>query len=149
MSFADRDHDFASFVYHGAVELRPEEVCDDVLLTALRQWRARQDTHSSGIEAFHLDRCLCFAISYQGESSHHWPNEEKTFIIESLVRQFLFHEGLCTLQDTRVHLYHMRYTVLAIDDHEYLLVCPYITPAGNIGGLTVVCVNQCLREGAH
>ena len=146
MSFADREHDVASLVYHGAVELRPEEVCDETLLDALNDWRRREDPHSSGIEAFHLDPCLCFSISYEGQSSEHWPNEEKTFVIESLIRQFLFHEGLCTLPGTLVRLYHVTYTLLAIDDHEYLLVCPYTTRAGNIGGATVVCVNHCLRD---
>ncbi len=51
-------------------------------------------------------------------------------------------KGLCTLSDERVRLFHARYTIIALTGDEYLLICPYLTEAGNISGIVVVTVTK-------
>jgi hypothetical protein len=40
----------------------------------------------------------------------------------------------------------MKYNVMAVSGDEFVLVCPYLTEAGNISGIVVVCVTKMLRH---
>jgi len=66
---------------------------------------------------------------------------------EILIREFLYRDGICSLTDERVWLYHMKFRLMAMDGDEYLLVCPYLTDAGNISGILVVCVTKMIQRG--
>jgi hypothetical protein len=39
----------------------------------------------------------------------------------------------------------MKYNIMALSGDEYVLVCPYLTEAGNISGILVVCVTKIMR----
>ena len=88
---------------------------------------------------------MLFSITYEGEAGEYWPDESMTDITETLVREFLYRDGICSLTDERVRLIRMKYNVMASEGDEYVLVCPYVTAAGNISGIVVVCVNMMLR----
>jgi len=40
----------------------------------------------------------------------------------------------------------MKFRFMAMDGDEYLLVCPYLTDAGNISGILVVCVTKMIQR---
>ncbi|TQV86056.1 hypothetical protein FKG94_00405 [Exilibacterium tricleocarpae] len=146
MKFHDDSHHFATLAYHSAQELDVAATCSQTILDAVAAWQQRADAHSAGVEFFTLDRCRSFSIDYQGHSSGHWPNERDNLLGESLVREFLFDDGICSVEETAVKLYKVNYSVMAGEyGNEYLLVCPFLTATGNIGGIVVTCVNMLLR----
>ena len=89
-----------------------------------------------------MDDCALFSISYEGVARDHWPSESENDISETLIRAFLYHDGICALTDERVRLFHARYTIVALTGDKYLLVCPCLTEAGNISGIVVVSVTK-------
>ncbi len=89
---------------------------------------------------------MLFSITYEGKSRDYWPNESENDISEILIREFLYHDGICSLSDERIRLFHARYSIMALTGDEYLLVCPYLTEAGNISGIVVVTVTKIIRR---
>lgn len=79
------------------------------------------------------------------DTRDYWPNESENDISETLIREFLYHDGICTLSDERVRLFHASYTIMALNGDEYLLVCPYLTATGNVSGIVVVTVTKMIR----
>ncbi len=142
MDFSDNKHSLAELAFHGATEVDPEQICTKDVIQALATWSRRPNHHLSGSGLLRLDNCTFFSINYEGKSRDYWPNESKNDISEILIREFLYHEGICTLSDERVRLFHVRYTIMALTGDEYLLVCPYLTAAGNISGIVVVSVTK-------
>ena len=142
MDFSDNKHNLAELAFHGATEVAPEQVCTKDVIQALATWSHRPNHQSSGSDLLRLDECAIFSIDYEGKARDYWPNESENDISETLVREFLYHEGICTLSDERVRLFHARYTIMALTGDEYLLVCPYLTAAGNISGIVVVTVTK-------
>ena len=59
-----------------------------------------------------------------------------------LIREFLYHDGICALAEPRAHLFHARYKLLSMSGEDCLLVCPFLTSVGNIGGVVVVTVTK-------
>jgi hypothetical protein len=39
----------------------------------------------------------------------------------------------------------MKYNIMALAGDEYVLICPYLTAAGNISGILIVCVTKMMR----
>ncbi len=142
MDFSDNKHNLAELAFHGATEVTPEQVCTKDVIQALATWSHRPNHQSSGSDLLRLDDCAIFSIDYEGKAREYWPNESENDISETLVREFLYHDGICTLSDERVRLFHARYTIMALTGDEYLLVCPYLTAAGNISGIVVVTVTK-------
>ena len=140
--FSDDSHHVTEMIFQGATEHTPEELCNQTVLDALAKWQQRQNPVEPAPEHFRLDQTRSFTISYQGDVDHYWPDQDSNFLGESLVREFLFEDGICTLDQHECRLYLATYKVLAMMEVEYLLVCPYPTEAGNIAGVVVVCVNQ-------
>jgi hypothetical protein len=142
MDFSDNKHNLAELAFHGATEIAPEQICTKDVIQALATWSHRPNHQSSGSDLLRLDDCAIFSIDYEGKARDYWPNESENDISETLVREFLYHEGICTLSDERVRLFHVRYTIMALTGDEYLLVCPYLTAAGNISGIVVVTITK-------
>ena len=142
MDFSDNKHNLAELAFHGATEVAPEQICTKDVIQALATWSHRPNHQSSGSDLLRLDDCAIFSINYEGKAKDYWPNESENDISETLVREFLYHEGICTLSDERVRLFHVRYTIMALTGDEYLLVCPYLTAAGNISGIVVVTITK-------
>jgi len=142
MDFSDNKHNLAELAFHGATEVAPEQICTKDVIRALATWSHRPNHQSSGSDLLRLDDCAIFSIDYEGKARDYWPNESENDISETLVREFLYHEGICTLSDERVRLFHARYTIMALTGDEYLLVCPYLTVTGNISGIVVVTVTK-------
>ena len=142
MDFADTKHDLAELVFQGADELDPEETCHSDMLKVVAAWQARPDPHASGAELFQLDGCTAFSISYDGKAGDYWPDEPTNDMAETLIREFLYRDGICALSSDRVRLFHVKYNMMAMSGDEFLLVCPYLTEADNISGITVVCVTK-------
>jgi len=145
VDFSDNKHNLAGLSFHSATEVDPEQVCPKEVIYALAAWSHRQNHQLSGSDLFRLDGCAHFSINYEGESRDYWPNESENDISETLIRDFLYHGGICTLSDERVRLFHARYTIIALEGDEYLMVCPYLTAAGNISGIVVVTVTKMIR----
>ena len=139
--FTDPDHSMPEAVYQGSATLDLQATCDDEVLEALERWRSRPKPSEPSDDVFHLDRCRVFTITYDGRAAGYWPDEAGNLIGESLLRDFLFRNGICEIDEPEPRLYAVHYRVIAMDGTEYLLVCPYLTAAGNIGGLVVTCVN--------
>ncbi len=142
MDFSDNKHNVAELAFHGATEVDIQQTCTTDITEALATWSHRPNRQMSGSDLLRLDGCTFFSINYEGKATDYWPNESKNDISETLIREFLYHEGLCTLSDERVRLFHVRYTIMALTGDEYLLVCPYLTAAGNISGIVVVTVTK-------
>ena len=140
--FSDDKHSAPGVVCHGFTELDPERTCAEDVLLALAAWRARDSHQSAGCELLRVPDCSLFTITYDGVAGDYWPTESENDIAETIVREFLYPDGICTLSDERVRLFHASYTIIALDGDEYLLVCPYLTDAGNIAGIVVVCVTK-------
>jgi hypothetical protein len=147
MDFSDNVHNVAELAFHGATEVDPEKTCRPEVLESMASWHRRADHQVSGVDLFHIDHCTAFSISYDGESGNYWPNETKNYMNEMLIREFLYRDGICSLTDERVRLFHMKFRLMAMDGDEYLLVCPYLTDAGNISGILVVCVTKMIQRG--
>ncbi len=142
--FADKEHDISSLIFQGSTLLPIEEVCNSTMIERYQQWLKRSDRTKPDNHFFELENALTFTISYEGIAKHYYPDVKSNFIIESLVRQFLFHNGICTIDSFEPRLYLVKYNLIAFVEKEYLLICPYPTVNGNINGLVVVCVNKYL-----
>ncbi len=146
MDFSDNKHNLADLVFHGATEVDPEQTCTKDAVQALTTWSHRPNHQSSGSELLRLHDCALFSIDYVGKARDYWPDESENDISETLIREFLYHDGICTLSDERVRLFRASYSIIALDGDEYLLVCPYLTAAGNISGIVVVTVTKMIRR---
>ncbi len=145
MDFSDHKHELAELAFQGAEEMDLEQHCSPMMLDVLATWRDRGDHNTSGAECFRIPNCPIFSITYEGKTEEYWPNESENDIVETLVREFLYRDGICSLTEERVHLIHMKYNIMALEGDEFVLVCPYLTEAGNISGIVVVCVTKMLR----
>ena len=148
MDFSDNVHNVADLAFQGATEVDPEKTCRPEVIETIALWHHRADHLAPGVELFHNDQCTAFSISYEGESGNFWPNESENDMNEILIREFLYHDGICSLTDETVQLFHMKYRLLALEGDDYLLVCPYLTDAGNISGIVVACVSKMIQRGA-
>ncbi len=142
MDFSDNKHNVAALAFHGATEVDIQQTCTKDVIQALATWSHRPNHQSSGSDLLRLDGCALFSINYEGKARDYWPNESENDISETLIREFVYHEGICTLSDERVRFFHARYTIMALTGDEYLLVCPYLTAARNISGIVVVSVTK-------
>ena len=142
MDFSDNKHSVAELAVHGAIEVDIQQTCTTDIAEALATWSRRPNRQLSGSELLRLDGCTLFSINYEGKARDYWPNESENDISEILIREFLYHDGICTLSDERIRLFNVRYTIMALTGDEYLLVCPYLTAAGNISGIVVVSVKK-------
>ncbi len=146
MDFSDNKHDLAELAFNGATEVAPEQICTKDVIQALATWSHRRHHQLPGSDLLRLDDCALFSIDYKGKCRDYWPDESENDISETLIREFLYHEGICTLSDERARLFHVRYTIMALQGDEYLLVCPYLTATGNISGIVVVTVTKIIRR---
>jgi hypothetical protein len=149
MDFSDNQHSLAELVFQGATELESMQDAGEEANNALMAWRHRSDLSSSGAELLQMPDCTAFSITYEGEASDYWPSESANDITEVLIREFLYHGGICSLSDTRVRLIRLKYQIMAMDGNEYVLICPYLTEAGNISGIVVVCATKMINKMAH
>ncbi len=145
MDFSDNKHNVAEFAFHGATEVDIQQTCTTDISEALATWSHRPNHQSLGLDLLRRDDCALFSITYEGKSRDYWPNESENDISEILIREFLYHDGICALSDDRVRLFHARYSIMALTGDDYLLVCPYLTEAGNISGIVVVTVTKTIR----
>ena len=146
MDFSDNKHNLAELAFHGAKEVDIEQTCTKDITEALATWSHRPNHQLSGSDLLRLDGCTLFSINYEGKARDYWPNELDNDICETLIREFLYRDGICSLSDERIRLFHARYTIMALTGDEYLLVCPYLTEAGNVSGIVVVTVTRVIRE---
>ena len=145
MDFSDNKHSLAELVFQGAIEVDCEKTFTKDVIQALATWSHRRNRQLSGSDLLRLDGCTLFSINYEGKARDYWLNESENNISETLIREFVYHEGICTLSDERVRFFHTRYTIMALTGDEYLLVCPYLTATGNISGIVVVTVTKVIR----
>ena len=143
--FSDSRHTLAELAFQGAEEMDVQQTCTAETIDALSAWHKRENQHSSGAEMFRFEHCPLFSITYQGSAGEYWPNEKENDIVETLIRDFLYRDGICSLEDDRVRLVHMKYNIMALSGDEYVLICPYLTEAGNIGGILVICITQVIQ----
>ncbi len=145
MDFSDKKHNAAELAFHGATEVDIQQACTTDITEALATWSHRPNRQLSGSELLRLDGCTLFSINYAGKTRDNWPNESENDISETLIREFLYHGGICSISDERIRLFHARYSVMALTGDEYLLVFPYLTAAGNVSGIVVVTVTKTIR----
>ena len=146
MDFSDNKHNLAELAFHGAAEVAPEQICTKEVIQILETWSHRPNRQLSGSELLRLDGCTLFSINYEGKTRDHWPNESENDISETLIREFLYHGGICSISDEQIRLFHARYSVMALTGDEYLLVCPYLTEAANASGIVVVSITKIIRK---
>ena len=142
MDFSDNKHSVAELAFQGATEIDIQQTCTTDITEALATWSQRPNHQLSGSELLRVDSCTLFSINYESKATDYWPNESENDISETLIREFLYHDGICSISDERIRLFHARYTVMALTGDEYLLVCPYLTAAGNVSGIVVVTVTK-------
>ena len=145
MDFSDNKHNVAELAFHGATEVDIQQACTTDITEALATWSHRPNRRLSGSELLRVDGCTLFSINYEGKTRDYWPNESENDISETLIREFLYHDGICALSDDRARLFHARYSIMALTGDEYFLVCPYLTTTGNVSGIVVVTVTKTIR----
>ncbi len=145
MDFSDNKHSLAELVFQGAIEVDCEKTFTKDVIQALATWSHRRNRQLSGSDLLRLDGCTHFSINYEGKARDYWPNESENDISETLIREFLYRDGICSLSDERIRLFCARYKIMALTGDEYLLVCPYLTEAANISGIVVVTVTKMIR----
>lgn len=149
MDFLDAQHDVAELVFQGVEELDPVEICQEEIIEALRAWQNRSDHTLSSAELLHLDDCPVFSISYEGNAGEYWPNAADNDMPETIIRAYLYPDGICAITDERIRMMHIKYSMMALAGDEYVLVCPYLTDSNNISGIVVVCVTKKMRRRPH
>ncbi|MEM9305637.1 MAG: hypothetical protein AAGE01_26240, partial [Pseudomonadota bacterium] len=142
MSTFHSDNSLGEMTFHGARELSLDGLLSDAAAQCLARWRHREDATDSAAELFDLDKAPSFVISYDGKSGHYRPDQPMNAVPETIIREFLYGDGICSLTDMEVRAFAADYSVITEDAIEYLLVCPFPTEAGNVGGLVVVCLNH-------
>jgi hypothetical protein len=142
MNFSGNKHALAGFVCQSTKEIDPNLACTQDLVNALAAWSRRPNHELPGLELLHLDGCPHFLMSLDGEATDYWPNESQNDISETLIRESLFRDGICTLSNDRARLFNLKYKLLSIVDADCLLVCPYLTHSGSISGILVVLVTK-------
>jgi hypothetical protein len=145
IDFTDNKHSVAELAFQGAEEMDLEQSCTPEMLDVLAMWRDRTDHQASGSELFHTEHCTAFSISYEGKAGEYWPNESDNDIVETLIRDFYYRDGICSICDEQIRMVHLKYNIMALAGDEFVLVCPYLTEAGNISGILVVCVTKLVR----
>ena len=140
--FGSHPDNAGAVVFQGYRELDLDRMLKPHVAEALATWRRRDDQARLEIDRLSLDETMGFAISYDGRSSNHWPDIASNQLGETLVRGFLFENGICSVSDMAPRLFRVAYHVIAIQDNEYLLVAPFPAESGGVGGLVVVCVNR-------
>ena len=149
MNFSDEQHDPTGFIFHGATEMDPEHACTADVIDALAAWDRRANHESPGLDLLQLDGCPYFLISHDGQAAEYWPSPSENNISETLIREFLYHDGICQLSEDRAHLFHVKYRILSMFSADCLLVCPYLTASGNISGIVVVLITKKIRESVR
>lgn len=144
-NFTDGRHSVAELAFQGADEMDVEGSCRPETIEALEAWHTRPNRHASGANMFRFEHCPAFSMNYEGTAGEYWPDEHENDLVETLVRDFLYRDGICALKDDRVRLFRLKYNMMAVAGDEYVLVCPYLTEAGNISGIVVVCVTKVMR----
>ena len=71
---------------------------------ALMAWLNISDPQSSGAEWLRENDCSVFSINYEGNAGEYWPDESENEMTETLVRQFLYRDGICSLTDDEVRI---------------------------------------------
>ncbi len=145
MDFSDNKHSLAELVFQGAIEVDCEKTFTKDVIQALATWSHRRNRQLCGSDLLRLDGCTLFSINYEGKARDYWPNESENDISETLIREFLYRDGIYSLSDERIRLFCARYKIMALTGDEYLLVCPYLTEAANISGIVVVTVTKMIR----
>ncbi len=148
VDFSDPDHSVSELVFQGAHRIDPFEHCDADVLEALARWSERDAATDPAAKHFNIADTRCFSIGYQGQSSGYWPDEERNWLSEGLVRDFLFRDGLCVIEDFEPRLYDVHFKIQGQADNEFLLICPFPTEAGNVGGIVVVCVDRHMKTSS-
>jgi len=149
MDFSDDQHSLAELVFQGATQVKSMQQVGEEANNALMAWHQRSDLNSSGAELLQMPDCTAFSVTYEGEASDYWPSEAANELTEILIREFLYRDGICSLSDSRVRLICMKYQIMAMDGDEYVLICPYLTEAGNIAGIVVVCATKIMNKMAQ
>ncbi len=145
MDFSDKKHNAAELAFHGATEVDIQQNFTRDISEFLATWSHRPNRQLSGLELLRLDGCTLFSINYEGKTRDYWPNESENDISETLIRELLYHGGICSISDERIRLFHARYSVMALTGDENLLICPYLTAAGNVSGIVVVTITKIIR----
>ena len=146
MNFSDASHSPDGIIFHGATELEPEQAFTADVIDALAAWDQRSNHESPGLDLLQLDGCPRFLISHDCQAKDYWPSRSENDISETLIREFLYDEGICQLSDDRAHLFHVKYRMMSMVDADCLLVCPYLSASGKVSGIVVVLVTKKIRE---
>ena len=146
MSLSDSHHSLAGFVCQSAEEMDPCRACTQDLVDAVAAWSRRPNHELPGLELLQLNDCPHFLMSHDGKATDYWPNASQNDISETLIRECLYQEGICTLNNDRARLLNMKYKLLSIIGSDCLLVCPYVTQTGSISGILVILVTKNIIE---
>lgn len=140
--FADREHTITEAVFVGTTEFHADAAEWAAVAPLVSGWNSADPKPGVLAELFGAEDLQAFALDYQGQPVDYWPDERTNFLHESLLREFLFHDGVCQLNDFEPRLYRVTFKVLTEQDADFLLVLPYSTDSGNVAGICVVCVNH-------
>ena len=102
MDFSDNKHNLAELAFQGATKVAPEQICTRDAIQAVATWSHRPKHRLSATDLLRLSDCPLFSINYEGKIRGYWKNESENDISETLKREFLYQEGLCSLSDERI-----------------------------------------------
>ena len=114
MDFSDSKHSLAELAFQGATESESMQDFSEEAKKALRAWRNRSVPRLSGAELLQMPGCSVFSITYEGQAGEYWPNERENEMTETLIRDFLYRDGIgdgdmgrCRVQTKLIKRWHI------------------------------------------
>lgn len=146
MRFMRDESGIPQLTIHRVASVPAGEILDAPLQAALAEWLERgRPTENIGA-LMQFPDCPVLVLDYRGRVQRRQPDEDATTVTESLVREFLFPDGVCELEQMTPVVYTAEYGIMGTDSTETLLICPFATEAGNIGGVLAMCLSRYLAR---
>lgn len=133
--------------FRGAVSLKPHAVCDAEINCILEDWNARRSATHASLELFHGLGDACMLVDADSRPACYLPDAQSNTLSETLIREFLFPDGLRLLSPSPAFVLRVQYSLIALDGFWHLLVCPIPDPGTDIpAGAIVVHVDRHMTD---
>ncbi|WP_434054412.1 MAG: hypothetical protein RDA78_05825 [Roseibium sp.] len=133
--------------FRGAVSLKPQAVCDAETNCILEDWNARRSMTHASLELFHRLGDACMLVDADCRPAGYLPDAQSNTLSETLIREFLFPDGLRLLRPGPAFVLRAQYSLIALQGFWHLLVCPIPDPGTDIPvGAIVVHIDRHLTD---
>ena len=133
--------------FRGAVSLKPQAVCDAETNFILEDWYACRSATHAALELFHRLGDACMLVDADCRPAGYLPDAQSNTLSETLIREFIFPDGLRLLSSGPAFVLRAQYSLIALEGLWHLLVCPIPDPGADIpAGAIVVHIDRHLKD---